>query len=110
VQIGTNGENPEKGMLHTYKPEEITSDELLVVASDGIWDNVKDYMIYDLTSTHEWTLTQRATEIAQLAKNFGLSSEYESPFYLKAKAAKLNYPKQGKLDDNSVIVAKIIKE
>jgi hypothetical protein len=35
--------------------------------------------------------------------------DYESPFYLKAKKAGLNYPKQGKPDDTSVIIAQIIK-
>lgn len=36
--------------------------------------------------------------------------EYESPFYLKASSQGIRYPKQGKPDDVSVIIAQIAKE
>ena len=35
---------------------------------------------------------------------------YESPFYLKAQKFKKEYPQRGKVDDVTVILAKIVKE
>ena len=67
-------------------------------------------MIYDIGTTEEYSLAKRAEEFAMLAQYFGTATDFESPFHLKAKEAGLEYPKQGKLDDNAVIVAKIIKE
>ena len=83
---------------------------MIVVASDGLWDNLSDYIIFEIGTTEEYTLAKRAEELATLAQYFGTRTDYESPFHLKAKEAGLEYPKHGKLDDNSVIVAKIIKE
>lgn len=40
---------------------------------------------------------------------YGTSANYESPFYMKAKEANIEYPPIGKLDDNSVIITRIIK-
>jgi len=36
--------------------------------------------------------------------------EYESPFYLKATSQGIRFPKQGKPDDVSIIIAQIVKE
>lgn len=45
-----------------------------------------------------------------LATRFLYSQEeYESPFYLKASSQGIRYPKQGKPDDVSIIIAQIIK-
>jgi len=57
------------------------------------------------------TLDQRA-EIMGVATRFLYSQqeEYESPFYLKAQAQGIKYPKQGKPDDVSIIIAQVIKE
>lgn len=57
------------------------------------------------------TLEERA-EIMGIATRFLYSQqeEYESPFYLKAKEQGVKYPKQGKPDDVSIIVAQVIKE
>ena len=44
------------------------------------------------------------------AIHYGKMPDYESPFHLKAKEMKIDYPKQGKLDDTAVIVAQVVKE
>ncbi len=41
---------------------------------------------------------------------YSQNEEYESPFYLKAQTQGIKYPKQGKPDDVSVIIAQIMKE
>ncbi len=41
---------------------------------------------------------------------YSQQEEYESPFYLKAQEQGVRYPKQGKPDDVSIIIAQVIKE
>lgn len=110
VQIGTNGADPLSGVLHNYKEGEILPEEVIAIGTDGIWDNLHDYMIYKVVADKEGDLKHKAKLLASLAERYGSAGNYESPFHLKAKEAGLNYPKQGKLDDNSIILAQVIKQ
>jgi len=110
VQVGTNGADPGDGVYHEYKPEQIAPEEYVVVGSDGIWDNLKDYMIYQIVVDPVTNLQSKADMLTKSASHFGKMANYDSPFYTKAKQQGVDYPKQGKLDDNAAIVAKIVKE
>lgn len=56
MQVGTNGANPEHGVYHEYQTGEVKEGEYLVVASDGIWDNLKDFMIYQVVTNKKDSL------------------------------------------------------
>jgi serine/threonine protein phosphatase PrpC len=81
--VGTGGANPEHGVYHEFKPEEIDSADVIVVASDGIWDNLSSKTIYGLLEGQ--LLSNAAKDIADFAIRMGTAIDYESPFYLKAK-------------------------
>lgn len=85
MQIGTNGADPGDGVFHSFKPEDLSPGEIIVIGSDGIWDNLQHFMIYSLVSTKDTTLTAQAEQIASFAMRYGSASNYESPFHLKAK-------------------------
>ena len=81
-----------------------------MVGSDGIWDNLMDFMIYQIVVEKGKSLEEKAGTITTASNHYGKMTNYESPFYLKAKEMSIDYPKQGKLDDTAVIVAQIIKQ
>lgn len=56
------------------------------------------------------TLEKKVEVMAMATKFLYCQPEYESPFYLKATSQGIRYPKQGKPDDVSIIIAQIIKE
>ena len=82
-QVGTGGANPEHGVYHEFKPEELNNDDVIVAASDGIWDNLASRNIYGLIQGQQ--LSTAAKDIAEFAIRMGTAIDYESPFYLKAK-------------------------
>jgi hypothetical protein len=51
-----------------------------------------------------------AQKLCTLASIYSCKGEYESPFFKKAKENNLNYPKEGFLDDVSVVLAKLKKD
>jgi protein phosphatase PTC7 len=110
VQVGTNGADPTHGIAHEFTPEEVGPEEYVVVGSDGIWDNLKDFMIYQVVAEKGRSLEDKAKTLTAAAGHYGKQADYESPFHLKAKEMGIDYPKQGKLDDNAAIVAQIIRE
>lgn len=80
------------------------------MASDGLWDNVHHDAIFANLVNPDASLQEKAQALVTAAHRCGLRTGYSSPFYEKALKAKLKYPKQGKLDDNAVIIAKILRE
>ena len=81
---------------------------MLVLASDGIWDNLFDEDI--LTCLHRPRRDSKAfaeasaTCIAELAQTKSQDKSYESPFAKHAKAHGKSYP-GGKVDDITVVVS-----
>jgi len=66
-------------------------------------------MIYQVVAEKGRSLEEKAKTITAAANHYGKMGNYESPFHLKAKEMNIDYPKQGKLDDNAVIVAQIVR-
>ena len=110
-QIGTGGDDPERAEL---KVHEVAHNDILVVGTDGLFDNMYDEKIKQLIEPH---LNERrddlmedpkavANVIADEAEKLSNIPNYLSPF---AKAAKqYNYEFMGgKQDDITVAVAQI---
>lgn len=55
------------------------------MGSDGIWDNLHDYMIYEIIEQKEMSIEKKAESLTWCAHNLGSESNYKSPFHLKAK-------------------------
>ena len=73
------------GVYHEYKEGEVKGEEFLVVGSDGIWDNLKDHMIYQIVEKKGESLVKKAGTLTTAANHYGSMRNYESPFYTKAK-------------------------
>ena len=57
---------------------------MLVLATDGVWDNLPLQYIAGVREKGI-PLEEKAKVLTGLAKEFGMSPDFESPFYLKAK-------------------------
>ncbi len=109
-QVGTNGDPPNAAIMETH---DVKDKDLVIVGSDGLWDNVYDETI--LSIVNEKTLkddgkifdcNNLATNLALLAEKYSLDTNYDSPFSRKAKAKGIDYY-GGKEDDITVIVSQI---
>lgn len=85
--------------------------DLIVTATDGLFDNVPDDLILDklsgLPDTDEIMskdLERTATALAYLAQINGRNKHYNSPFAIAARSAGFNHC-GGKMDDVTVIVS-----
>ena len=109
-QVGTNGDDPEKAEANAHKVEH---GDILVVGSDGLWDNLHRGKIVDLVrgfTRGENHQIKDATLIAEcLAKEAEKQSylqHYMSPFAEGARAHGYAYS-GGKPDDITVIVGQV---
>lgn len=80
---------------------------MVVVASDGLWDNVFDDNIC-AEVVRQSNPTEMANTLASIAKQNSTMSTFCSPFYMKALQHNKQMPMGGKPDDITVIVAKIV--
>lgn len=55
-------------------------------------------------------MTEIANKLSSLASIYSRKGNYESPLYKMAQKDKLMYPKEGFLDDVSVVIARIKKD
>jgi protein phosphatase PTC7 len=82
-QVGTNGDKPETALTHSHKLE---VDDIVVVGSDGLFDNVYDEtLIYELNllkDRSEYDICQR---LSKLAYSLSRSRRYFSPFAREAR-------------------------
>jgi len=94
-----------------YILENLRNDDLLVLATDGVWDNVFDDEL--IQAIEEETNNGGSTEsmartISKISHLHGRDVKYDSPFALNALKQGLRYT-GGKLDDVTVIVARVLK-
>ena len=75
----------------------------MIVASDGIWDNLKWPMIHRILEEEDQSLQEKTNFMAETANHYGKLKYYESPFYKRGSSY------EGKLDDVAVILANIVK-
>lgn len=50
-QVGTNGVHPGDGIEHSYEAGQVKEEEIILVASDGVWDNLNTGVLFDIITT-----------------------------------------------------------
>lgn len=107
--------------------EQLQSGDVIVLATDGLWDNVGVDSVLDIVNSGGDDVQGVATRLGELAAEKAQDAEYESPYALEARKAgielsfwdKLSNAKMtsngfefgqvtgGKLDDITILVAKV---
>ena len=104
----------------------VNYNDILVCASDGLWDNLFIFDIEDIIfksfaqfqQSIEWSndrsechsfLDETARRLARKAFKRSYNTKYISPFAIEAKKNNINVKRGGKLDDITVVVG-IVKE
>lgn len=111
-QVGTNGDSPSVAIMETH---DVQDKDLIIVASDGLWDNLYDEDILNMINKnveHDEGVVKDcnilANGLANQAEKLSLDVDYESPFSKRARARGIEYY-GGKEDDITVIVTQIDK-
>eukprot|EP00340_Litonotus_pictus_P003678 CAMPEP_0170516210 /NCGR_PEP_ID=MMETSP0209-20121228/2493_1 /TAXON_ID=665100 ORGANISM="Litonotus pictus, Strain P1" /NCGR_SAMPLE_ID=MMETSP0209 /ASSEMBLY_ACC=CAM_ASM_000301 /LENGTH=297 /DNA_ID=CAMNT_0010801013 /DNA_START=146 /DNA_END=1039 /DNA_ORIENTATION=- len=109
-QVGTNGDNPSLAVMESH---DVQDKDLVITASDGLWDNLFDEMILELVNTQTLKEEKKIKDCNELAgrlaveaEKYSLDVNYESPFAKRARAKGIEYY-GGKEDDITVIVTQI---
>lgn len=75
-------DKPEESDLHQLQLE---SGDIILLATDGLWDNVPENIILEaLSDTDPSTLQATCNSIALIARRLSHDEEYASPFAVKA--------------------------
>ncbi|KAK9863067.1 hypothetical protein WJX84_009275 [Apatococcus fuscideae] len=102
--------------------------DILVMATDGVWDNMQDADILGLLPIDASGLDGAAQDIGDLARRNALDPEYDSPYAAEARKAGLDLPwwekvsggrisaegfklaalRGGKLDDITVVLGMVV--
>lgn len=107
-QVGTNGDNPNKAESNAHN---VKNGDILVVGSDGLWDNLHRSKIVDIVKPYfiknNGCIKDDANIIAEIiakeAEKHSLLQHYMSPFAENARAYNYEYI-GGKPDDITVVV------
>ncbi|KAL3080329.1 hypothetical protein niasHS_012434 [Heterodera schachtii] len=97
------GDTPESTDLREHK---LKPGDLLLIASDGLWDNVSEEKIAELLNGVEPTeasLQARCNTLALIARHLAADEHYDSPFARRAKLHGINAP-GGKPDDVTIVL------
>uniref|UniRef100_A0A183BVK8 Protein phosphatase n=1 Tax=Globodera pallida TaxID=36090 RepID=A0A183BVK8_GLOPA len=97
------GDPPENTDLRQHK---LNAGDLVLIASDGLWDNVPEDKIADLLhgiEPNEASLQARCNTLALVARHFAADEHYDSPFALRAKLHGISAP-GGKPDDVTIVL------
>jgi protein phosphatase PTC7 len=106
-QCGTNGDNPEEAITKTH---EFKEGDIVVLATDGLWDNLFEQQIISIirpffVTTQSPDLTIVAEMIGESCLKHSMDPRYISPFSKRSKGLY----RGGKDDDITIIVAQIVK-
>jgi len=106
-QCGTGAELPYAADDFAH---EIRDNDIIVMASDGVFDNLFDRDLEacvkpEMKGSHFADLQAAADCIANKSEKLGNTRNYKSPFYMHAVEMGVRYPPQGKADDITVICA-----
>jgi protein phosphatase PTC7 len=96
-QVGTNGDAPTTAV--TTQHEQLCHNDKVVIATDGLWDNIHDNTIVDMVSNG---LT--AKSIGNICYKLSMNNRYLSPFSVGSNYRYIG----GKPDDITIIVSTII--
>ena len=110
-QCGTDGDDPSLAIDHEHQ---IKNNDIIVVGSDGVFDNCFDDEIISILNskiTVDGTVTniqEAANKIAELAEVHGTDRTWRSPFQVNSeKANRFRIFRGGKQDDISIVVSQI---
>lgn len=103
-QLGTGGEQPEQG--DTITLNDIEAGDIVILGTDGLWDNVFDEEIIQIAIATPDPLLL-AEKLAQKAHEHAMDPFILSPFAVAAQRQGLPFL-GGKLDDTTVLVCKIV--
>ncbi|KAF4746531.1 hypothetical protein FOZ63_002507 [Perkinsus olseni] len=82
---------------------------MVVVASDGLWDNVFDKDVMRILQKEQDDVHAAATELATMAVNNGRNRTYASPFFRHALQQRTFVGLGGKEDDVTVVVGRLTR-
>lgn len=88
-----------------YVLEDIAAGDVIIAATDGVWDNVYEEDMVRLIAKHK-SPKLVAEALGSLSQTHGQDGGYMSPFAANAMRQGLRYL-GGKLDDVTVVVARV---
>lgn len=100
---GTVSDSSSKATLTSLPAKE---GDIVLLATDGLWDNVWTEEIMHIVNQHENNLEEMARKLVDVARTHAQDQSFESPFTVEARRSKLEYP-GGKMDDITVVVAQV---
>jgi protein phosphatase PTC7 len=105
-QVGTYGDSPEEAIANTHEIEE---NDIIIMASDGLWDNLFENQIISiikpfLSTGHTLDLNIIAEMIGEHCLKYSVDRRYQSPFSKRSQGLYLG----GKEDDITIIVSQIV--
>jgi len=105
-QIGAYGDKPTKAKSLSH---ELKYDDLVIVATDGLFDNLFNSRILKIVEENRGeSVREIADSLTNTAFKLSINEKYKSPFAVGARKAGFYYI-GGKSDDITVIVGKIVK-
>lgn len=106
-QIGSRGDSPHKALNNEH---EIHKNDLVILGSDGLFDNLFSNQIVDLVNKYmaknEFSSQGLAKYLSEETYKVSLDPDVISPFADGARKAKM-YFKGGKSDDITIVVGKV---
>ena len=109
-QVGYNGDNPLQG---DDKKHEIRHNDIVILGSDGLWDNVFDENVIEIVEPFlkDYDQIKDLDLVADLItkKAFELSKQenYMSPFAKGAQSHRYHFI-GGKMDDITVVIGQVV--
>eukprot|EP01111_Echinosteliopsis_oligospora_P016435 TRINITY_DN6834_c0_g1_i1.p1 TRINITY_DN6834_c0_g1~~TRINITY_DN6834_c0_g1_i1.p1 ORF type:complete len:378 (-),score=107.92 TRINITY_DN6834_c0_g1_i1:562-1695(-) len=106
-QIGTgSADKPEHSVRYVV---DIQPNDIVIVGSDGLWDNLYDSDIFEIIASANTTdATALAQAIARHAEMVAVDKDIISPFSKCARSNGYPFASGGKLDDITVLVGRIV--
>lgn len=108
-QVGTHGDDPNEAEIKVHQFEE---NDIIVLGTDGLWDNVFVENVRDLISEYIDDTTNVIRDLNSVAMDLGkfteklsLDGNYNSPFCVRSGGLY----RGGKPDDITIIVAQIVR-
>jgi protein phosphatase PTC7 len=93
--------------LADFSSIEVAADDVVILGSDGLWDNMFDGDLVDLVRTsHSLSCDEMARVIADRTRDLSVKTDVVSPFGARAKEAGFRF-NGGKEDDITVVVGRV---